>query len=594
MTTLIPKYKYSATGAVNRPINLKLAESVSVKDFGATGDGVTDDTVAIQAAIAANPYMLVFPPGTYLTTGFNIPSNSTIGEIRGVGRPTLKRQGQGVVATSINLSIITIYKSKIKLSGFIIDGDNQNITVGTYPSTIPPDRTWYADIGVLDAVGSVDPTLSTDNFVLITDCYFINSPGSSIAGSQTQSLIVTGNKFDGWFDHAVYVSGATALSMDIIISENIFKRNGYTGGFAIKARNRVKRYLVSNNTFELDVDGAIAIDQGNAAGSNYKPGNIVINGNVASCGIFFSANCNFTVENPTELNSVVISGNNVSSGTDLFYISEDASSAWAGHLLISNNTFRNSAGAWRVLLALRDIDTTYDSSIILNGNTLYDYSIATINSNWPLLLRVTNNVFNLSYTGGNIYAVTADDAIEKEVLIADNEFIYATNINGGALQFNVSELSTLRILRNRFVNMGSCCILFNYPKLVEISSNTFENSRGLFQYRQTTAARATVGSMVITKNNNISTIGASAIPYLFNEDAATSLSNIPLLQSYNIFISDNYFKDVTGGLTCTGTAVSAYTGPQKIYAERNYGTGTTFNVTYGAGAEQNTLPTISI
>jgi hypothetical protein len=44
MTTLIPKFDLingSAipTGAVNRPINKKLSETISVKDFGAKSDG---------------------------------------------------------------------------------------------------------------------------------------------------------------------------------------------------------------------------------------------------------------------------------------------------------------------------------------------------------------------------------------------------------------------------------------------------------------------------------------------------------------------------------------------------------------------------
>ena len=56
MTTLIPKYDVmnggsTPTGAINRAINLKLSDLISVKDFGATGDGTTDDSTAINAAL---------------------------------------------------------------------------------------------------------------------------------------------------------------------------------------------------------------------------------------------------------------------------------------------------------------------------------------------------------------------------------------------------------------------------------------------------------------------------------------------------------------------------------------------------------------
>ncbi len=53
--------------AVATTVQSKLRESVSVKDFGAVGDGVADDTAAIQAALAAasNVYM---PPGVYKIT----------------------------------------------------------------------------------------------------------------------------------------------------------------------------------------------------------------------------------------------------------------------------------------------------------------------------------------------------------------------------------------------------------------------------------------------------------------------------------------------------------------------------------------------
>lgn len=74
MTTLIPKYDLknggtTPTGAVNRPFNQKLNEWISVKDFGAVGDGTTDDYAAIQAAINYTQTLthgtVYFPFGNY-------------------------------------------------------------------------------------------------------------------------------------------------------------------------------------------------------------------------------------------------------------------------------------------------------------------------------------------------------------------------------------------------------------------------------------------------------------------------------------------------------------------------------------------------
>lgn len=60
-------FNASGAGAVERTVDDKLRDVVSVKDFGAVGDGITDDTSKIQAAIdsLSSGGVVYFPPGQY-------------------------------------------------------------------------------------------------------------------------------------------------------------------------------------------------------------------------------------------------------------------------------------------------------------------------------------------------------------------------------------------------------------------------------------------------------------------------------------------------------------------------------------------------
>jgi hypothetical protein len=94
------RFMPAGAGAVWRWAEDKLRESVSVKDFGAKGDGITDDTAAFNAAIAyakANSVKCIkVPSGNYKTTGpINIMGNFNDGfELRGY-RATITATANG-------------------------------------------------------------------------------------------------------------------------------------------------------------------------------------------------------------------------------------------------------------------------------------------------------------------------------------------------------------------------------------------------------------------------------------------------------------------------------------------------------------------
>ena len=106
-------YNQGGTGAQDRTLTSKLQEFVSVKDFGAVGDGVTDDTAAIQAAIdavvTAGGGKVFVPRGKYLVS-------STIDLAAWYGAPAIIFEGEGYgpwnkdggVATSEHTSLFVV------------------------------------------------------------------------------------------------------------------------------------------------------------------------------------------------------------------------------------------------------------------------------------------------------------------------------------------------------------------------------------------------------------------------------------------------------------------------------------------------------
>jgi hypothetical protein len=110
------------TGGVSYPVCEKLAQTVSVKDFGAVGDGATDDTTAIQAALDSGATTINLPDGTYIVENLTI-SDSIV--FQGTG--TLKWKDASVD------SLLTLEASSIVIDGITFDGNSTSVTQESVP-----------------------------------------------------------------------------------------------------------------------------------------------------------------------------------------------------------------------------------------------------------------------------------------------------------------------------------------------------------------------------------------------------------------------------------------------------------------------------
>lgn len=193
---------------------------VSVKDYGAVGDGVTDDTSAIQAAIdAAN--VVYFPYGTYVHREMTVPSNRTIYSNGAI----LKRDGtwagtaQSCFVVGDNSSNIT----NVTIRGLKFDINNAD----SFHRTI--------QLGQPDTSG----TLYTVSNVRITDCDIYDTNPDLATSGDKWGILFRANLQDIWIERCTsdndmqLTAGATRdLTQNINILNNRVL-NGRANGIAI-------------------------------------------------------------------------------------------------------------------------------------------------------------------------------------------------------------------------------------------------------------------------------------------------------------------------------------------------------------------------
>lgn len=126
-TAALVSYNEGDTGAVTYTVQARLRQIVSVKDFGATGDGTTNDAIAVQAALNTGK-SIHFPKGTYYvgSTTLTLPENVVV---FGDGASTTIL-GTGADPVMVLTGTSSVYKSNLILRDLTIKRTN-----GTYANS---------------------------------------------------------------------------------------------------------------------------------------------------------------------------------------------------------------------------------------------------------------------------------------------------------------------------------------------------------------------------------------------------------------------------------------------------------------------------
>jgi hypothetical protein len=349
-------YNQSGTGAVTRTVENKLRETVSVKDFGAVGDGTTDDAAAIQAAIDAvttNGGTVYFPAGTY-----NVVTTSS--------RPIAMQLKANVklLGAGANASVIKLSNSPSNYNGKHIKIDANFASI----QDIKLDAN-FTETGSIVEIASGNSL----NFTRV----FFDGNKAALSGAQngleligdTDRLVVR-DCFFQLVDYGIYKDSSSTGDNDNIIIDGCFFDNIDNDAIELNspaASSSIRRVVVNGCTFtnnlHTGVTGGfdIGIASDNSGGSGVSTDIICTNNNHSS-GIDA-----YHIEGVST--SVVIDGNNILGKGQGINILLDVSK-----IIVSNNTIRKTGSAATKNGVFIDNNTPYSQDILITGNLISGYS----------------------------------------------------------------------------------------------------------------------------------------------------------------------------------------------------------------------------
>jgi hypothetical protein len=427
-------YTQGSAGSVATNVQTKLRETVSVKDFGAVGDGLADDTAAIQAALTAGAGKSVFvPAGVYLITSTLQISEGT--EFYGVGESSR-------IKTVLNIVMMTN-----------VTGDVYNFIFRdlAFDNQFPVSTVVYSTLSATTTSGS--PTVAVASLANLKKSMRVsgtNIPAGAVIRYVSRlggTDITLGNAIGTALVNATG-SGATTLTLSY--------RQGQTN-FHIYLKNslRAQFYNVVFNTAFDDTDyspnnhAGIWLDRD--AGASYFVASIescFFNKGQILCGISDSNIKNSIVwGNPFDYAvmlaapGITVEGCNLSAGVNGALVTTATiaePSGGSNHTIVGNNI--DGGGIWYTGYGVQMIKPV---NVTLTGNR--------INIAQKSGVYMTDAV-NCAITGNGFLKNNEDDALFSDIESVGISFGSNRNTITGNSFFNVARTNAGYAIRE--VNAG--------------------------------------------------------------------------------------------------------------------------------------------
>jgi hypothetical protein len=562
-------------GAVVRTAQSKMRDVVSVKDFGAVGDGVADDTAAIKAAADAlfSGQTLVFPKGTYLI------SQSGAGNTDDYGKKVMYLSGKTDITIRGDGATIKCVNHDIAAHGglmFLWATDCQSVTVeGFYFDMtftgVKNSSTQYPFCGAIIFTDDVTGTKSQNQLcgdIAVRDCRFkLYHPFGQYAQT-TGGNSYAGDPNNGYKIYSVFAAGdnlATSYAnqnRNITLRDLTFKdgHNGY--GVWVWAYNHV---LVDGIKAEAWV-GKYSTNAGAVAGG----GLAMVRYHQFYCTDIAVTNCQFRAKPCDERTTSGFQGSALFVNFDTNLSGVDLSS---GKCIASNN-----------IVTLGNGDAA--NSLIDYGISIYCYGdIAVANNQFNGVTSATNAYLNIDI----YYGAAATGGNGKGTLVIDGNTFgvnssYSNNIvlsNGSGTSEYSRRLKQLVVSNNisfaqaqYFLDMtsGSAVTFLGVRHTIVEGNTVIGTYNTLFNSASTNSRAFQLGAnqttdILMVRDNIIKDKNIFALASDVNASADTLIENNKMAGVTTVFVG--------GSLTSLQTKVGTFTPLVKGSGTPGTGTYTT-------------------